>query len=128
MSETIPSGIRLKNLIQNHHTEILDREKNNDSFIHLYSIGTYWVAFERSACILNGIFPKCEITLFRVPNYVEYVVMVSVPADEFGAYYLCKYIVRRNDLDYKVLVVSSFLMEHYSKWHMNAVNSILQGG
>ena len=47
MTDTIPSGIRLKNLIQNHHAEILSREKNNKKFIHLYSIGTYWVAFER---------------------------------------------------------------------------------
>ena len=78
----MPSGIRLQQLIQNQYKEILAREKNNDKFIHLYDIGAYWVAFERSACRLSGLFSKSELTLFRVPDCVEYVVMVSVPADE----------------------------------------------
>lgn len=78
----MPSGIRLQQLIQNQYKEILAREKNNDKFIHLYDIGAYWVAFERSACRLSGLFSKSELTLFRVPDCVEYVVMASVPADE----------------------------------------------
>ena len=41
----MPSGIRLRQLIQNQYKEILAREKNNDKFIHLYDIGAYWVAF-----------------------------------------------------------------------------------
>ena len=79
---SMPSGIRLQQLIQNRYKEILAREKNNDKFIHLYDIDAYWVAFERSACRLSGLFSKSELTLFRVPDCVEYVVMVSVPADE----------------------------------------------
>ena len=62
----MPSGIRLQQLIQNQYKEILAREKNNDKFIHLYDIGAYWVAFERSACRLSGLFSKSELTLFRV--------------------------------------------------------------
>ncbi len=64
----MPSGIRLQQLIQNQYKEILAREKNNDKFIHLYDIGAYWVAFERSACRLSGLFSKSELTLFRVPD------------------------------------------------------------
>ena len=79
---SMPSGIRLQQLIQNQHKEILVREKNNDKFIHLYDIGAYWVAFERSAFRLSDIFRQCEITLFRVPFRSEYMVMASVPADE----------------------------------------------
>ena len=67
--------IRLQQLIQNQYKEILAREKNNDKFIHLYDIGAYWVAFERSACRLSGLFSKSELTLFRVPDCVEYVVL-----------------------------------------------------
>jgi hypothetical protein len=58
----MPSGIRLQQLIQNQYKEILAREKNNDKFIHLYDIGAYWVAFERSACRLSGLFSKSELT------------------------------------------------------------------
>ena len=72
----MPSGIRLQQLIQNQHKEILAREKNNDKFIHLYDIGAYWAAFERSACRLSGLFSENELTLFCVPDCVEYVVML----------------------------------------------------
>lgn len=57
----MPSGIRLQQLIQNQYKEILAREKNNDKFIHLYDIGAYWVAFERSACRLSGLFSKSQM-------------------------------------------------------------------
>ena len=125
MAETIPSGIRLKNLIKNHHVEILDREKNNEKFIHLYSIGTYWVAFEQSACRLDSIFPQCEITLFRVSNCLDYVVMASLSSDEI-AIYLYKYIVCRDESDYKVLVVLPLPEGYYYRWHIDAVKSVLQ--
>ena len=51
----MPSGIRLQQLIQNQYKEILAREKNNDKFIHLYDIGAYWVAFERSTCNITNL-------------------------------------------------------------------------
>lgn len=124
MTETIPSGIRLKNLIQNHHAEILGREKNNEKFIHLYSIGTYWVAFEQSAYRLNRIFGTSEISLFRVASLPDYVVMVSVSYDEVVACFR-RYIVRHGGPDYKVLVVSSLPIECYCKWHMDTVKSVL---
>ena len=76
----MPSGIRLQQLIQNQYKEILAREKNNDKFIHLYDIGAYWVAFERSACRLSGLFSKSELTLFRVPDCMEYVSCAEVAA------------------------------------------------
>lgn len=76
---SMPSGIRLQQLIQNRYKEILAREKNNDKFIHLYDIDAYWVAFERSACRLSGLFSKSELTLFRVPDCVEYVWFLFLP-------------------------------------------------
>lgn len=125
MNETIPSGIRLQQLIQNHHAEILDREKNNDRFIHLYDIGTYWVAFERSACRLNDIFRQCEITLFRAPACPEYVVMVSVPVNEAEAYFH-KHIVPQDKVYHKVVSVIPLATADYYKWHEVAVRSVLQ--
>ncbi len=47
-SET-PSGIRLMLLLKGHLREIMDRECANQTSIHLYCTGSYWVAFERSA-------------------------------------------------------------------------------
>lgn len=124
-TESVPSGVRLQNLIQNHHAEILSREKGNDKFIHLYNIGTYWVAFEQSACRLNGLFPNSEISLFRVPGLPDYVVMVAVSSDEADAYF-CKHMVFREEYDYKVLAVAPLAAGHYHKWHIGAVRSVLQ--
>ena len=69
MNEVVPSGVLLQRLIQNSHTDILNREKNNDRFMHLYHIGTYWVAFERSACRLCAV-------CFRKVNFLCFVFQV----------------------------------------------------
>ena len=124
MIETLPSGIRLKNLIQSQHTEILSREKNNDKFLHLYDIGAYWVAFERSACRLSGLFSKSELTLFRIPDCVEYVVMASVPADE-AEVCLGEYILLHDGIYRKVRSEHSLPTGDYRHWHEMAVRSVL---
>ena len=120
----MPSGIRLQQLIQNQHKEILAREKNNDKFIHLYDIGAYWAAFERSACRLSGLFSENELTLFCVPDCVEYVVMASVPADEAESYFRV-YIILHDGIYRKVWSEHSLLMEDYRHWHETAVRSVL---
>ena len=120
----MPSGIRLQQLIQNQHKEILAREKNNDKFIHLYDIGAYWAAFERSACRLSGLFSENELTLFCVPDCVEYVVMASVPADEAESYFR-EYIILHDGIYRKVWSEHSLLMGDYRHWHETAVRSAL---
>ena len=118
------SGIRLQQLIQNQNNEILAREKNNDKFIHLYDIGAYWAAFERSACRLSGLFSENELTLFCVPDCVEYVVMASVPADEAESYFR-EYIILHDGIYRKVWSEHSLLMGDYRHWHETAVRSVL---
>ena len=120
----MPSGIRLRQLIQNQYKEILTREKNNDKFIHLYDIGAYWAAFERSACRLSGLFSENELTLFCVPDCVEYVVMASVPADEAESYFR-EYIILHDGIYRKVWSEHSLLMGDYRHWHETAVRSVL---
>ena len=120
----MPSGIRLQQLIQNQHKEILAREKNNDKFIHLYDIGAYWAAFERSACRLSGLFSENELSLFCVPDCVEYVVMASVPADEAESYFR-EYIILHDGIYRKVWSEHSLLMGDYRHWHETAVRSVL---
>ena len=124
MNETIPSGIRLQQLIQSHYVEILDSEKNNDKFLHLYDIGTYWVAFERSACRLCRLFTNCEISLFRIPAHPDYVVMASVPVDEAEVYFR-KHRIFHDGNHRKVLSDSVLDAENYCKWHELAVRSVL---
>ena len=120
----IPSGIRLMLLLKGHLREIMNRECANQTSIHLYCTGPYWVAFERSACRLSGLFSKSELTLFRVPDCVEYVVMVSVPADEAEGC-LGEYIILHDGIYRKVWSEHVLPMGDYRHWHEMAVRSVL---
>lgn len=125
MTKALPAGIRLQMLIKDHHKDILERERNNGKFIHLYNIGTYWVAFERSAFRVDNIFQGCEISLFMVSGYPEYVVMASVPHDEADDYFR-KHIIHHDKPDYKVLSISpAALNGNYHRWHIQAVKKVL---
>ena len=75
---SLPSGIRLMNLLRDHLTEIMDRERANLNSIHLYCTGSYWVSFERSAYQLRRVFPDSETTPLRLFAYPFPIVMVSV--------------------------------------------------
>ena len=121
----MPSGIRLQQLIQNQYKEILAREKNNDKFIHLYDIGAYWVAFERSAYQLHRAFPDSETTPLRLFAYPFPIVMVSV-TDRSLRSYTRKHILRRDGSDYKLLTVPGLPMADYHVWHAGEVEGLPQ--
>ena len=119
----MPSGIRLQQLIQNQYKEILAREKNNDKFIHLYDIGAYWVAFERSAYQLRRVFPDSETTPLRLFAYPFPIVMVSV-TDRSLRLYARKHILRRDETDYKLLTVPGLPLPAYREWHSGEVEGL----
>ena len=102
-SET-PSGIRLMLLLKGHLREIMDRECANQTSIHLYCTGSYWVAFERSA--------------YQLP-----VVMVSV-TDRSLRLYERKHIAKQNGADYKLLTVSELSAPAYQAWHTREVKGL----
>ena len=118
MNEVVPSGVLLQRLIQNSHTDILNREKNNDRFMHLYHIGTYWVAFERSACRLCGLFPKSELSLFCVPGCPEYVVKEHAELQRKYEASLC------DGVYHKILSDNLLAARDYYRWHDMAVRMV----
>ena len=71
------------NLLREHLTEIMDRERVNRNSIHLYCTGPYWVAFERSAYQLHRAFSDSETTPLRLFAYPFPIVMVSVTLAPF---------------------------------------------
>ena len=66
---TLPSGVRLVALLNDHLREIMGRERANHTSMHLYCTGPYWVAFERSAYQLRRAFPDSETTPMRLFGY-----------------------------------------------------------
>ena len=120
---SLPSGIRLMNLLREHLTEIMDRERVNRNSIHLYCTGPYWVAFERSAYQLHRAFPDSETTPLRLFAYPFPIVMVSV-TDRSLRSYARRHILRRDDIDYKLLTASQLSHEDYQAWHAGEVKGL----
>ena len=119
----VPSGLRLMNLLREHLTEIMDRERANQNSIHLYCTGPYWVAFERSAYQLYRAFPDSETTPLRLFAYPFPIVMVSV-TDRSLSSYARRHILRRDDKDYKQLTVPGFSLSDYQGWHKREVEGL----
>ena len=107
---TLPSGVRLVALLNDHLGEIMGRERANHTSMHLYCTGPYWVAFERSAYQLRRAFPDSETTPMRLLGYPFPVVMVSV-TDRSLRSYARKHILRIDEPDYKRLTVPVFPAE-----------------
>lgn len=124
-SETceVPSGIRLMNLLREHLTEIMDRERTNQNSMHLYCTGSYWVAFERSAYQLHRAFSDSETLPLRLYAYPFPIVMVSV-TDRSLRSYARKHILRKDESDYKLLVVPELPMSDYRAWHAGEVEGL----
>ncbi|WP_455626345.1 hypothetical protein [Parabacteroides sp.] len=120
---SLPSGIRLMNLLRERLAEIMDRERANQNSIHLYCTGPYWVAFERSAYQLYRAFPDSETTPLRLFAYPFPIVMVSVP-DRSLRSYARKHILRRDDKDYKQLTVPGLSLADYREWHAGEVKGL----
>ena len=119
----VPSGIRLMNLLREHLTEIMDRERANQNSIHLYRTGAYWVAFECSAYQLYRAFPDSETMPLRLFAYPFPIVMVSV-TDRSLRSYTRKHILRRDGSDYKLLTVPGLPLAAYREWHAGEVEGL----
>ena len=119
----VPSGIRLMNLLREHLTEIMDRERANQNSIHLYCTGAYWVAFECSGYQLYRAFPDSETMPLRLFAYPFPIVMVSV-TDRSLRSYARKHILRRDGSDYKLLTVPGFSLADYREWHAGEVEGL----
>lgn len=120
---SLPSGIRLVALLNEHLGEIMGRERTNRTSIHLYCTGADWVAFECSAYQLRRVFPDSETTPMRLLGYPFPIVMVSV-TDRSLRSYVRKHILRRDDMDYKQLTVPEFSLADYRGWHKREVEGL----
>ena len=120
---SLPSGVRLVRLLNDHLSEIMRRERANRTSIHLYCTGPYWVAFECSAYQLRRVFPDSETTPMRLLGYPFPIVMVSV-TDRSLRSYGRKHILRRDDMDYKLLTVPEFSLADYQDWHKREVEGL----
>lgn len=103
-----------------HLSEIVSKERNNVKNIHLYASGEYWAAFEQSAYLLCQAFSKDVISVINHAGYPFPVVMAAITDRELRAF-ARRHIFKRDEADYKELVVSEIYARQYHAWHRREV-------
>jgi len=74
---------RLKEFLLSHRRDIMTYEPTNETGIHLYSLGDWWLAFDRSAHRLCTIFPDAPVSVFRFPDSDTSMTMAHISAASF---------------------------------------------
>ena len=120
---SLPSGVRLVALLNEHLGDIMSRERTNTASIHLYCTGPYWVAFEYSAYQLRRAFPDSEVTPMRLLGHPFRGGTLSV-TDRSLRSHARKLILRGDDKDYKQLTVSGLSLVDYREWHAGEVKGL----
>ena len=116
-------GVSLMDFLSTHQAEILNQEKDNLQFAHLYGFENYWVAFEHSAYQLCRLFPRSETSIIRFITYPFPVVMAAVTDAELRAYSR-RHILRIAKPDYRMLTTEELPLERYREWHRVEVEEL----
>ncbi len=115
-----PSGVRLVRLINTHLLDIAKREDSNRDRLCLYSTGTYWVGFERSAYYLSKLFPDLESLICNHPAFPFPIIALSVPAEMFLKYKTNHIAIRKKE-DYEEYKADVINLKEYGTWHRQMV-------
>lgn len=118
MEEREPSGVRLIRFLEAHRQTILRREQENEASVHLYGVGDYWIALERSAYQLMRQFPQCELYPMQFVDSPFPVVLAAITDRELRRYGQ-RHIFRQEEPDYRQLTVPVMSAVHYRNWHRN---------
>lgn len=106
---------RLKQFLLANHSRIIAMEATNDNALHLYSVGSWWLAFEHSAFQLGAIFPDAGTTALNFQDSPSPVLMTSV-SDASLREIVGKHSVRTISPEHIVLQVTALNSGEYRLW------------
>ena len=99
---------------------IYKKELTNESFIYLYEVGEYWIAFEKSAYLLSLQLKeqKSEVSAIKM-DFLPFPVLFSsvddITKQKLRSKNVC---ISRNHCSYiKVETTSSGNVEEYNRWY-----------
>ncbi len=116
MSETNSNFNALNEFVSKHLKPVLIQELDNKDSIHLYSIGDYWMAFDKSAYALSLLLDDGESpTLLTLRDYPFPAMMKSIHY-EITEKLLFTQVVGKRELEYIRLVSKPINREAYRKW------------
>lgn len=108
-------------LLQKSSKIILKRENDNENRIHLYGVGQYWAAFDKSAYLLEKMTnEENDTTVLRFKNYPFPILMYCLHYEKVKD--LCrKHIMAKQNPDYLQFLTHPIDSQSYSRWYRELV-------
>lgn len=115
--EAVSTYERINALLEANLETILRQERQNENRIYLYDVGEYWVAFEKSAYLLEQLVPQEEhpVVLY-MENHPFPIVMQS--SHYLRVKELCRqHIPAKKGIDRLQLLTQPIEKRSYQKWY-----------
>ena len=96
---------------------IMKRENTNENRVHLYGVGEYWAAFNKSAFLLEKLTnEECEAIIVRLKNHPFPVLMSCVHYEKVKE--LCRqHIMAKKTFEYLQLLTHPIDSQSYAQWY-----------
>lgn len=111
-----PNLTKLNTLLTKDLNKILQQEQDNENRVNMYGVGEYWVAFQRSAYLLECITHKKEDRIvLHLDNYPFPVVMHNIHYNKVND--MCRsHIATKKTLEFLQLTTTPINEQSYIKW------------
>lgn len=117
------SNIRDLEELAGHAADIFWSEERNKGNIHLYRIGSYWMAFEKSAYFIRNILGERYLCVLRCQTVPFPMVGIFIPDSELTRLYP-KLGLSKASRNFRSFVTDCPLTG-YAAWHRNTIKRLL---
>ena len=113
---------RVTTLLEGRLRQILRKERDNENRVHLYGVGEYWVAFERSAYLFEQLDAKAATpVVMHLKDYPFPIVMHAAHYTRVDA--LCRHhVMSRRTMEYLQLLTRPMDSGSYNRWYRKQVS------
>lgn len=112
---------RVSNLLSTDLKKILGKEKDNNDHINLYDVGEYWVAFEKSAYMLDKMSDDGEMPLVLYLNAHPFPIVMRC-IHYLKVNNMCKrHVMAKKQLEYLQFLTQRTDDASYNKWYREFV-------
>lgn len=100
---------------------IMTRENTNENRVHLYGIGQYWAAFDKSAFLLEQMTNRnSDVAILHLKDYPFPILMHCVHYEKVKD--LCrKHVMAKQSLEYLQFLTHPIDSKSYNKWYREYV-------
>lgn len=112
---------RVTALLEGHLQQILRKERDNEDRVHLYGVGEYWVAFERSAYLFEQLDADAAgPVVMHLRDYPFPIVMHTAHYTRVDA--LCRrHVLSRRTMEYLQFMTRPMDSRSYRLWYREQV-------